>query len=124
MLQVVFAISCKNNLSDVSVPPFNVTDCSSIIGGAHIHIFVFADHKKQSISKETNCAEHEYVNMCPPPPNYRAGYGPALLIFVPISLYEESHIQTHPASIYDLRHVFIYNIHSSDRLLKRIIWSY
>ena len=24
-LQVVFAISCKNNLSDVSVPPFNVT---------------------------------------------------------------------------------------------------
>ena len=27
-LQVVFAISFKNNLSDVSVPPFNVTDCS------------------------------------------------------------------------------------------------
>ena len=26
-LQAVFAISCKNNLSDVSVPPFNVTDC-------------------------------------------------------------------------------------------------
>ena len=30
-LQVVFAISCKNNLSDVSVPPFNVTDCLSIL---------------------------------------------------------------------------------------------
>ena len=29
-LQVVFAISCKNNLSDVSVPPFNVTDCSIV----------------------------------------------------------------------------------------------
>ena len=26
-LQVVFAISCRNNLPDVSVPPFNVTDC-------------------------------------------------------------------------------------------------
>ena len=32
-LQVVFAISCKNNLSDLSVPPFNVTDCSSSGGG-------------------------------------------------------------------------------------------
>ena len=28
-LQLAFAISCKNNLSDLSVPGFNVTDCSS-----------------------------------------------------------------------------------------------
>ena len=29
----------------------------------------------QSISKEINCAEHEYMNISPPP-NYRACYGP------------------------------------------------
>ena len=41
-------------------------------GGADIHIFVFTDCKlKQSISKEINWAEHEYMNICPPPPNYR-----------------------------------------------------
>ena len=33
-LQVVFAISCKNNLSDLSVPLFNVTDCM-------LQLFVF-----------------------------------------------------------------------------------
>ena len=45
-------------------------------GGAHIHIFVFTDCKNNQfqkkliaqISKEINCAEHEYVNI--PPPNY------------------------------------------------------
>ena len=26
--QVVFAISCKDNLPNISVPPFNVTDCN------------------------------------------------------------------------------------------------
>ena len=43
---------------------------SSIMGGgrADIHIFVFTHHKKQSISKEFNCAEHEYMNISPPPP--------------------------------------------------------
>ena len=25
--------------------------------------------------------EHEYMNMCPPPPNYRASYGPAILSY-------------------------------------------
>ena len=30
-LQVVFAISYKNNLPDVSIPPFNVTDCRKIV---------------------------------------------------------------------------------------------
>ena len=35
-------------------------------GGAQIHIFVFTDHQKQSISKQINCAEHEYINMCSP----------------------------------------------------------
>ena len=30
-------------------------------GGGHIHIFVFTDHKKQSISKEINCVKHEYI---------------------------------------------------------------
>ncbi len=45
-------------------------------GGAHIHIFVFTDHKSNRFQKEINCAEHEYMNMSPPPPNYRATYGP------------------------------------------------
>ena len=33
--------------------------------------------QKQLISKEINCAGHVYMNISPPPPNYRAGYGPA-----------------------------------------------
>ena len=42
---------------------------SSIIGGgAHIHIFVFADYKNNRFKKETDCAEHEYINMWDPPP--------------------------------------------------------
>ena len=40
-----------------------------IIGvGADIHIFVFTDCKKQSISKEINDAEQKYMNISPPPP--------------------------------------------------------
>jgi hypothetical protein len=55
----------------------------SIIAGADIHIFVFTDCKNnQSISKEINWAEHEYMNICPPPPiidipaplDWRVGY--------------------------------------------------
>ena len=38
---------------------------SSIIGGTDIHIYVFTHQKKQSISKENNCAEHEYINISP-----------------------------------------------------------
>ena len=34
-------------------------------GGADIHIYWFTHHK---ISKEINCAEHEYMNISPPPP--------------------------------------------------------
>ncbi len=39
-------------------------------GGAHIHIhiFVFTDHKNDRFQKEIDCAEHEYMNMSPPPP--------------------------------------------------------
>jgi hypothetical protein len=37
---------------------------------------VFTFYEKQLISKEINKAEHEYMNMCPPP-NYRSGYGTA-----------------------------------------------
>ena len=37
-------------------------------GGDYIHIFLFTDLKKQSISKEINNAEHEHINMSPPPP--------------------------------------------------------
>ena len=54
---------------------FSAVARAIIGGGAHIHIFVFTYHKKQLISKEINKAEHEYMNMCPPPPNYRSGYG-------------------------------------------------
>jgi hypothetical protein len=42
----------------------------SIIGGGHIHIFVFTDLKNKTISKEINNAEHKYMNMGPP--NYRS----------------------------------------------------
>ena len=39
---------------------------NAVIEGAHLHRFVFTDHKlKQSISKEINCAEHQYMNMGP-----------------------------------------------------------
>jgi hypothetical protein len=50
---------------------------SSISGG---HIYSYSQTKKQSISKEIDNAEHEYINMSPPPPTYRAGYatGPLL----------------------------------------------
>ena len=42
-------------------------------GGGHINILVediYGVHRpwKQSISKEINNAEHEYMNMTPPPP--------------------------------------------------------
>ena len=29
-----------------------------------------------TISKEINCAEHEYINIAPPPPNYRSSGTP------------------------------------------------
>ena len=44
--------------------------------GRGMYISVFTDCKKQSISKEINCAEHEYMNM--PLPNYRASATPEL----------------------------------------------
>ena len=31
-----------------------------------------------TISKEINCAEHEYMNIAPPPPNYRSSGAPSL----------------------------------------------
>ena len=48
--------------------------------------------KKQSILKEINSAEHEYMNISPPPPpNYQACYGPGTIIiasvcFLPIAI--------------------------------------
>ncbi len=59
-------------------------------GGSYSYIRVNRP-QKQSISKEINCAEHEYMNMSPPP-NYRAGYGPECaminhtLLFILLSL--------------------------------------
>jgi hypothetical protein len=42
----------------------------SIIAGADIHAYIRVHRlQKQSISKEINWAEHEYMNICPP--NYR-----------------------------------------------------
>ena len=35
---MVFAISCKNSLSVLSIPPFDVTDCSSNLTGLRILI--------------------------------------------------------------------------------------
>ena len=41
---------------------------SSIIeGGGYIFLYLCSQIIKQSISKETNCAEHDYMNMPPPP---------------------------------------------------------
>jgi hypothetical protein len=41
---------------------------SSIIGGPHILIYIRVHRpEKQSISKEINNAEHEYMNMLPSP---------------------------------------------------------
>ena len=42
-------------------------------GGAHIHIFVFADHKNNPFQKKL------IVQNISPPPNYRAGHGPGEL---------------------------------------------
>ena len=45
-------------------------------GGGLIFIYIRVHTpQKQSISKEINCAEHEYMNISPPP-NNRACYGP------------------------------------------------
>ena len=37
-------------------------------GGGGIHVFVFTDCKNNLISKNINDAEHEYMNINPPPP--------------------------------------------------------
>ena len=61
-------------------PSFTVTYCHSCIviyqwrskldnwgGGGHICIYSSSQTMKTINSNETNCAEHEYMNMCPPP---------------------------------------------------------
>ena len=49
---------------------------NSIIGGEGTHLYIRVHRPwKQSILNEINCAEHEYMNMCPPPlPNYSVCY--------------------------------------------------
>ena len=48
---------------------------NSIIGGGGTYSYIRVHRPwKQSISNEINCAEHEYMNMCPPPPNYWVCY--------------------------------------------------
>ncbi len=37
-------------------------------GGGHINIFMFIDRKKNRFQKNNNCADHDYMNMPPPPP--------------------------------------------------------
>jgi hypothetical protein len=41
---------------------------SSIIGGGQIFIYLCSQTIKTIVSKEINNAEHEYMNICPPPP--------------------------------------------------------
>ena len=52
----------------------------SIIAGARAHIRISCSQTiKQSISKEINDAQHEYMNMCPPPP-YRSSEAPGTTV--------------------------------------------
>ena len=53
-------------------------------GGVYIHIFGlcptnFFNFKINFITKETSLAEPEYMNIHPPPANYRSSAGPALV---------------------------------------------
>ena len=38
------------------------------------HIFEFTDYENNQFQKEINCAQHEYMNMCPLAPTYRVCY--------------------------------------------------
>ena len=58
-LQVVFAISCKNNLSDLSVPPFNVTDCSY----SNLHSCSQQLFAKNSLAKIENQVRSEEISI-------------------------------------------------------------
>ena len=71
-----FKSKCGPTMQDIMLLEITFSSNPHILGGggAHIHIFLFTYHKKQSISNESNCAEHEYNNICSRPPNYPAYY--------------------------------------------------
>lgn len=69
-LKLNFCVFMSNVLPQK--PPLRPVASTLIVcvcgGGAiiHIHIFVLTYQKRQWISKEINCVEHEYMNNSPP----------------------------------------------------------
>ena len=58
---------------DESADSIGVASSISGVRGGDIFIYSYSQTVKQSISNKINNAEHEYMNMSPPP-TYRAGY--------------------------------------------------